>query len=282
MTFFIRISAFLAFTIGAYGQAPAAIKGVKILLSTFDPRTRIVKVVFINNSHTDITAYGVFVQKHYQNSQGAAWTGSTTWGRDLVRPVAYRRIEAKERSTLPALSNQPIHPGQRAEESSDLSGEQDLISAAMRIDMVAYSDGTAEVENEVTFQRLLISRQADLLAAQKAAEIGTSVLSDKQDLHPIATLIARLHQAREVVPETSWQGPEGEGFAKSWVESLEILIEQLQKPGSGTYIDTITQAQQSSSQSSSSERDDVGDFVEAQTQHANISAKHTEIRRVSQ
>jgi hypothetical protein len=282
MTFFIRISAFMAFTIGAYGQSPPPIKGVKILLSTFDSRTRIVKVVFINDSHAEISAYGVFIQKHYQNSQGTAWTGSTTWGRDFVRPSAYYKVETKKRSTLPALSNQPIHPGQTAEESSDLSGEQDLVSVDMRIDMVAYSDGTAEVENEVTFQRLLISRQADLLAAQKAAEIGTSVLSNKYDPHPIATLIAKLRQVRAVVPEASWQGPEGEGFAKSWLESLDILIGELQKPGSGTYMDTITQAQQASSQSDSSERDFVGNFVEVQKRYANIFAKHAEIRRVNQ
>ena len=282
MTFFIRISAFLAFTIGAHGQSSTAIKGIKILSSTFDSQTHIVKVVFINNSPADITAYGVFIQKHYQSSQGVAWTGSATWGRDFVRADAFSQIETRKRSALQTPSSQPIHPGQTAEESSDLSGEQDLVSAEISIDMVAYSDGTAEVENEVTFQRLLISRQADLLAAQKVAEIGTNVLSAKYDPHPKATLIARLRQARAAVPATSWQGPEGEGFAKSWVDSLDILIGELQKPGSGTYMDTNTKPQKASSHSRSSERDYIEGLVKAQIQYANTFSKHAEIRRVSQ
>lgn len=278
MTCFLRTAAFLAITIGASGQSSTAIKGVKILSSNFDPQTHIAKLIFKNDSHTDITAYGVFIQKHYQNSQGAKWTSSAAWGRDFVRPAAYNQIETRKRFTLPALPNQPIHPGLTAEESSDLSGEQNLVSASIQIDMVAYSNGTAEVENEVTFQRLLISRRADLLAAKKAAEIGTSVLSNKGDPHPCATLIARLREAKEVVPATSWQGPEAEGFAKSWAGSLDILVEELEKPGSGA--DTITHAQQGSSRSSPDERDKVADVVERQKQYADIFSKQTEIRKV--
>ena len=279
MTFFMRIAAFLVFTIGAYGQSSAAIKGLKVLLSTFDPQTRIVKVIFINDSHADITAYGVFIQKSYHNSQGASWTSSATWGRDFARPGAYHQMKTRERLALPVLSNQPIHPGQTIEESSDLSGEQDLVSATIQIDMVAYSNGTAEVENEVTFQRLLISRQADLLAAQKAAEIGASVLSDKHDPHPFATLIARLRQARSVVPATSWQGPQAEGFARSWAGSIDMLVEELQKLGSGG---AMPQNQQASSQGSSSERNNVADVVEIQKQYVGIFSKQTEIRKVKQ
>jgi hypothetical protein len=270
-TFLLEASAFLAFTIGAVSQSPTAIKGVRVLSSTFDPQTHVVKVIFINDSAADITAYGVFLEKRYQNSQRSAWTGGAAWGRDFVR----QQIGAKQRSALP-LSNQPIHPGQTAEETSDLSGEQDLVSASMRIDMVAYSDGTAEVENEVTFRRLLISRQADLLAARKAAEIGTGVLSNKDDSHPLATLMARLREARAMVPATAFQGPEAEGFAKSWEGSLDVLTGELEKPGSGTNMHTTTRAPRASS-----ERDYVRDFVEVQMQHANIFAKHTEIRRIN-
>lgn len=280
MTF--RIAVFLAFTIGVYGQSSTAIKGIKISSSTFDPQTRIVKVVFINDSSADITAYGVFIHKDYQNNQGITWTGSGAWGRDFLRAGAYDKIAIKKRSTLPAPSAQPIHPGQTAEETRDLSAERDLVSANIGIDMVAYSDGTAEVENEVTFRRLLISRHADLLGAHKAAEIGTSVLSHKHDPHPVATLIARLNQAKTIVPATVFQGPEAEGFARCWEESLELLIGELQKPGSGTYTDAITQAQPASSQGRSRERDRVRSFVEVQMQYAGIFARHTEIRRVKQ
>jgi hypothetical protein len=278
-TFLLQTSAFLAFTIGAYGQSSTAIKGVRVLSSTFDPQTRTVKVIFINDSPADITAYGVFLEKSYQNNQRAAWTGGAAWGRDFVRPAAHQPIDTKQGAR--PRSNQPIHPGQTAEESSDLSGEKDLVDASMRIDMVAYSDGTAEVENEVTFRRLLISRQADLLAARKAAEIGTSVLSNKGN-SPLATLTARLREARAMVPATSFKGPEAEGFAKSWEESLDVLIAELEKPGSGTYMHTTTRAPGASKPGGSRERGYVRDFVEAQMQHANILAKHTEIRRINQ
>jgi hypothetical protein len=278
-TSLLQTSAFLAFTIGAYGQSSTAIQGVRVLSSTFDPQTRIVKVIFVNDSPADITAYGVFLEKHFQNSQRAAWTGGAAWGRDFVRPAAHQ-LDTKQRSAL-QRSDQPIHPGQTAEESSDLSGEQDLVSASMRIDMVAYSDGTAEVENEVTFRRLLISRQADLLAARKAAGIGTSVLSNKGNSHPLATLTARLREARAMAPATSFQGPEAEGFARSWEESLDVLIAELEKPGSGTYMHTTTRAPGASRPGGSRERGYVRDFVEAQMQHANILAKHTEIRRIN-
>src|SRR5258708_3144473 len=86
----------------------------------------------------------------------------------------------------------------------------------------------------------------------------------------------------EAVPTTSWQGSQAEGLCQVLGGEPGYADGELQKPGSGTYTGTITQAQQTSGESGSSERDYVGSLIEAQLRCARIFSGHTEIRKVSQ
>jgi hypothetical protein len=181
-----RLILTLLLVAGAYGQIASRMTGIKIKESSFDPQTHIVKLVFINDSVSDITAYGYELSatnKSPEEPSHDSWTQ-----KDELGPWIDHRIERRYRPWMPLEwpDHHPIHPGESREISREMGPA--VVHAEIRINMVAYADGFAEVADERAFKCLRKQRAERARAAKKIVEIGNRVLSRSNNDHPLLTL----------------------------------------------------------------------------------------------
>lgn len=171
-------------------------QGIKVLSSTFDssgsPQT--VQLDVINDSAQNITAWGYCVDAQKASAGDPDQNFCTII--DPVPTVVDREI--RERVTLkPTVGDCPdchfVHPGERKRLSANFS--MPVASAAIRLTLVAYSDGTAETSGQdgaADLQTLTIQRKGYLQREQRLTAIGKRILSDASNQHPAMSMIEEL------------------------------------------------------------------------------------------
>ena len=171
-------------------QAPRPnIRGIKIIKeSSFDPQTHTVKLTFMNDSTSDITAYGYQI---ITTNNSLLHGGSTV--KDILGLAIDDKLDRRYRPWLPEGYDHLIHPGQSCEISENLSF-QAVTNAEIRITLIAYSDGFAEVADERAFKWLRKQRAERARPAKKIVEIGNQILAHANNDHPLLTLSQRLDE----------------------------------------------------------------------------------------
>jgi hypothetical protein len=179
----------------AWGQT-TPIKGIKIKESGFDPATHMVKLVFINDTPLDITAWAYCV--HAENSpaiKDEPAHGFCTM-LDTSGPVVEHQIAHSNRPWLGEVDCTGctvVHPGQTLTLENKLPSP--VIKASIEVNAVVFSDGTWSADTEKGRQdvnALALGRHYSLQIVRKALEIGTKILNDAADGNPAMTMLAEL------------------------------------------------------------------------------------------
>lgn len=183
-------------------SAQTFIHGIKIESSGFDPASRVVKLVFINDSPIDITAWGYCI--HAQTAPGSAVRHGFCTLVDSLPTVIGHRIELQKRPALPepeCHGCQLIHPGQEESIALDFSAFPEVIGATVQLNLIAYSGGKYELvpdqAGEAALHDLAGRRQAHLRVTQGILEVGRRVLADSSDPHPATTMIQAIQTTND-------------------------------------------------------------------------------------
>src|SRR5579864_5012073 len=137
-------------SIAALGQSSAQsptsqpLHGIKVFSSSFDSTTQIARLDFMNDSPSDITAWGYCVEATKANSGDPDQSACTF--RDALPAVIDTQIQ--EQTTQKASRGvcedcSFIRPGQHKTITSGFSGGL-VANAEIKINVIVHADGTAE------------------------------------------------------------------------------------------------------------------------------------------
>lgn len=162
----------------------AAPIGAAIQTWHYDPQTKVVTATVVNLSHKDITAYNISIKETY--------TDGHVNTHELLCEYAGKMVLVEEFKGTPdeaeirkQLGDGLLHPGESRDEI--IGVQPGLQNFEAVIDVVAYTDQTAETTNNAALQRLVEGRKASVASTQMANEIIKAALADPTDTDPAAT-----------------------------------------------------------------------------------------------
>src|ERR1051326_6778527 len=188
----------------ASGQSSSLVPGVKIISSGFDSQTHTAKLVFMNDTATNITAY------HYclttKSKDQVSYGGCT--GIDTLRTSMDWAAERKKRPWLPVEPPcgrlcRVVHPGETETLMQDFSSTPAVTDAQYSIDLVVHSDATAEGSDRAALDEFVKGRKRELAEAQLAVEVGSSVLASEEDNDIVRKMIRGFQTRNSVIKNQS-------------------------------------------------------------------------------
>lgn len=214
MKYLARLLAILLLTSAVYGQTVSIIKGIKIKESTFDPKTKIAKLTFINDSAADITGWAYCV--HVTQIPGDYPSHGTCLMTDTSGPVVNYRINRKlfPKAPEPDCGGcRPIHPGQDYTFEGNLGSFPEVTNANIEVVMAVFSDGTwsANEQGKSWLRGFAEGRKDFLLITQQIIEMGNKVLADPNEKNPVVTMLAQMKQRAHLAGTSAFSTklPEG-------------------------------------------------------------------------
>lgn len=165
-----------------------------------------------NNSKKDISAYAIAYEITFPDGH-----------RDKgERVVEYLQsiISAQQRLGAKWAGEGVFHPGETRNESFAFT-KTPISGMNATVDVVIYTDDTAEIANQEAFNLLMSDRLATARADDIAAGILQTALTDTNDVHPLETARTKLQQVLTSGSISSLP-------AKA---SLQTLVENLQRIG---------------------------------------------------
>jgi hypothetical protein len=133
------------------------------------------------------------------------------------------------------------------------------------VDVVAYADGTADVQNDRAFKNLVAERKGPLLAMQKVVEVIKGVLADPMVSSPIAEVLRALKPIADAAQTN--RPPEDPAFFEAMHLRNEVKI-----------LET-TQHSQMLSTMKMTEREWLTHIVEEQEKRIAVLAPHADLVR---
>ncbi|HLJ88803.1 MAG TPA: hypothetical protein VKZ53_18435 [Candidatus Angelobacter sp.] len=265
---------FLALVLGIEGQTTSNIRGIKIASSGFDQQTHTAKLVFVNDTPIDITAFR-YRLKAINNSPEEP-SHNVGVDVDMLLPQLYWDIDKRRETWIPRATNHVIRPGESWEIKLPLPDA--VVDATIAIDMVAYSDGTAEAVNEQALQYLQEQRTWNANIYQTVTDLGRQVLKNASDEHPFITLVQRLEEAQKQYRKQAQEGDDRTPFQPE--------INELADPKPGTRIYSIIAHSKSQSGKSSTgeaskqktEADTLQDYIAEYEEMASKEAQQSHLK----
>jgi hypothetical protein len=209
---FGQSSFFSAQTIKANAVGTGAI--VENIQFDNDMTTAVVRVV--NNSAKDITGFDLSVDLNYKN-------GETKHSEMLVEFLP-KMVSLQSQGKDVGPGEGALHPGNAEEVTVNLvppSAKNQLASARIQVDMVAYRDLSADGQNERALLRLSNMRKERALADLKAAEIISAAAANTITPDPRGMA---LKQLRELHDRAMKSGDSG-----SFAIEIENIIQDLER-----------------------------------------------------
>jgi hypothetical protein len=198
-------------SISALGQSPTQastslqtpIHGIKIFSSNFDVATQTVKLDFMNDSPSDITAWGYCVKATKANSDDPDQSMCTF--RDALPAVIDEHIQ--EQITLKASRSicedcYFIRSGQHKTISATFSAGP-VANGEIEIYAIVRADGTTETSGKIgahLLQEISADRQTALKTTQLIVVTGQDILADKSNQHPVVSMMDALQKLSKTEP----------------------------------------------------------------------------------
>jgi hypothetical protein len=221
----ILVCAVLVFAVRASGQPPGQTPSgqppLPVVIESwhYDPQAKVVILHLVNNSHKDVTAFNISIAERYAD-------GSTDYadGRpndihdhqkmeDLLGAMISFQSGDRSRSgvIVPARreTDGALQEIMRQQMIQNLSGNgifaagtsrdvidfvsKDVSDIEVILDVVAYADGTADVQNnDRAFRNLMAERKGGLLAMEKVNDVIKRVLADPMVSDPVSAALNEL------------------------------------------------------------------------------------------
>jgi hypothetical protein len=134
----------------------------------YDPQAKAVVVTLANTTSKDILAWNLFITETFADGSTSSHEVMTDWLDRMVNAQLAKGTEEEARFT------QLFGNGTFAARSSinqEIPEPQAVTNMQIVVDMVAYVDRTADVQNEQAFAQLTASRKGELLALQQANDV---------------------------------------------------------------------------------------------------------------
>jgi hypothetical protein len=217
LPFFILFITAFAFT-PLRGSPPI---GAVVQTWHYDPQTNSVTATVVNASHKDITAYNISIKETYADGHVNSHELLCEYaGRDIF--VQEYKGTAAEADIRKQFGDGLFHPG---ESRNEIIGVQpSLQNFEAVVDVVAYTDQTAEATNNDALQRLVEERKASAASTRMANEIIQAALADPNDADPAATAAKEIQDRITVWKAQKHTTVDFEpGVAKGVVDELRAI-----------------------------------------------------------
>ena len=179
----ITLLSLLAFAFASSLRASPPI-GAVVQTWHYDPLSNIVTLKIVNTSHKDVTAYNISIKETYADGHVNTHELLCEYAGKMVLVQEFKGTP-DEAEIRKQLGDGVSHPG---ESQNEIIGVQPgLQNFEAVVDVVAYTDQTAEATNNAALQRLLEGRKASVASTQMANEIIKAALADPNDANPAAT-----------------------------------------------------------------------------------------------
>ena len=172
--------------------------GIKVFSSSFDSTTQTAKLDFMNDSPSDITAWGYCMDTTNRPGDNVEHGGCSAV--DALPQVVERQTQEKitnEPITWDCSACHVLHPGEHKTLSVDFSSVP-VANAEIVIRLIVYANGRVEsIGNDGLGlqQYIATQRQNALKQHQSLADMGANILANKSDQHPTVTMIEALKRA---------------------------------------------------------------------------------------
>src|SRR4029077_474916 len=171
--------------IASLAQSPPL--GAVVQTWNYDPVAKVLTLHVLNTSHKDITAYNISLTIKYADGT-TAFAEST---KDFS-PLMATMLEAGSDGYMRSNCGNGTFAAGGSRDDTFAGQPKDITDVTAILDVVAYSDSTADVQNERAFNRLVVMRRGRALAAQKVTEVIRQVLNDPKISTPSAAAAAEL------------------------------------------------------------------------------------------
>jgi hypothetical protein len=187
----------------------------------YDPQTNMVTTQIVNVTNKDITAYNISIKETYADGHVNSHELLCEYAGRMVF-VQEVKGTADEADIRKQLGDGLFHPGESRNEI--IGAQPGLQNFEAVVDVVAYTDQTAEATNNAALQRLLEERKASVASTQMANEVIQAALADPNDADPAATAAKRIQDRITVWNSQKHTTVDFEpGVAKGVIEELRAI-----------------------------------------------------------
>jgi hypothetical protein len=200
-------------------ELPNTLLGVVIESWRYDPALKAVILHLVNRSNKDVTAFNISIVEKYADGSTSYLDGrpSDIHDHQLMEDMLGRMINAQEGIVSHGSGTVVMGPTRDRNTATDIgamlrqgvSGNGTFAAGTSRdypdlvgkevsdidavVDVVAYADGTAQVQNnDRALKNLMAERKGPLLAMQKVVEVVKRVLADPMVMAPLDSVIQQL------------------------------------------------------------------------------------------
>lgn len=186
----------LAFVFASWLRASPPI-GAVVQTWHYDPLTNIVTLQIVNTSHKDITAFNIAIKETYADGRVEE--------HEMLEDLIGKIIVAKEfqgdtsrgaESFRKLYGDGAFHPGEVRDQK--LGVQPGLKDYQAVIDVVAYMDATADVNNNDALGRIIDERQSTVASQKVVTEEIQNALADNNDKDPSTTAARKLQDRAKV------------------------------------------------------------------------------------
>lgn len=185
----------------------SSIQGIKIFSSTWDPKTQTATLEFMNDSHSDITAWAYCLKD--ENLKGDNVEHGGCQGVDTLSAVISNEVQ-EQLTGKPTVGDCSgchfLRPGEHKILSVDFSSVP-VANARIEIDLIVYESGRVEANGNhgLGMQHHFAEARRETLDLQhRLIEMGEEILSDQTNQHPAVTMIDELESRVLTEPELKW------------------------------------------------------------------------------
>jgi len=194
----------------ANAELPNTLPSVFIDGWRYDPLQKAVILHLMNHSPKDVTAFNISILEKYADGSTAYTDGTPNDIHDhqIMEDMLGPTINAQMGIVSHGSGNGTFAAG-TSRDYPDLVGK-DVSGIDAVVDVVAYADGTAQVQNnERAFQNLVAERKGRLLAMEKVNDVVRRALADPMVSDPVnAALNELLPFAESLGAKTKNRSPE--------------------------------------------------------------------------
>jgi hypothetical protein len=187
----------------------------------YDPHTNLVTATVVNTSHKDITAFNIAIKETYADGHVNSHELLEEYA-GLIVFVQESKGIADEAGIRKQFGDGLFHPGEGRKEI--IGVQPGLQNFEAVVDVVAYTDQTAEATNNDALRRLLEERSASAASTRMANEIIQAALADQNDADPAATAAKEIQDRITVWKAQKHTTVDFEpGVADGVVEELRVI-----------------------------------------------------------
>ena len=154
----------------------------------YNPQTKAATITLVNTTQKDILAFNLSITETFADGSTDSHEVMIDWLDRMLNAQQVKGTTEEARFTQ-QFGNGTFAAGTTTEVNDPVS--KVVTNARIAVDMVAYADRTADIENQQAFAQLIAQRRGELLALQQANEVIEQSLTNPNPSETAATELKR-------------------------------------------------------------------------------------------